>query len=70
VWPQGQCLGLSGGNGRFILYPLDQAKNPPKAEPKFWVSDFSVPRYRFASDGISASLQQVLVFIAFLTPGN
>jgi hypothetical protein len=26
---------------------------------KFQVSGFSVPRFRFASDGISASLQQV-----------
>ncbi len=32
------------------------------------VSGFSVPRCRFASDGISAPLQQVLVFFAFLTP--
>jgi hypothetical protein len=29
------------------------------------VSGFSVPRCRFASDGISASLQQVSVFLFF-----
>jgi hypothetical protein len=32
------------------------------------VSGFSVPRCRLASNGISASLQQVLGFFAFLTP--
>jgi hypothetical protein len=31
------------------------------------VSVFSVPRCRFASDGISASLQQVAVFSFFLS---